>query len=169
MIEDSAPTKPSGPRFRLAALAGWLLLCFGAAGMGAAFAPGDWYAALNKPSWNPPGWLFGPVWTVLYAMMATAAWLVWKEGGWNKQREPLLLFLGQLALNALWSPLFFGLQNPAVAFVEIVFLWLAIVATMRFFLPVNRAATLLLAPYLAWVSFASFLNFTIWQLNPVQP
>jgi translocator protein len=147
------------------ALAGWLLLCFSAASLGALFMPGDWYGALKKPSWNPPGWIFGPVWTALYAMMAVAAWLVWKRGGFAAQRRPLTLFLVQLALNAGWTPLFFGLHWSGLAFAEIVLLWLAIAATLVAFWPVCRTAALLLAPYLAWVSFATVLNFTLWRLN----
>jgi translocator protein len=147
------------------ALGGWLVLCFGAAALGGLFMPGEWYAALNKPSWNPPGWVFGPVWTALYAMMAVAAWLVWRHGGWAMQHRPLRVFLVQLALNAAWTPLFFGLHWPGAAFAEIILLWLAIGATIAAFWPVNRAAACLLAPYLAWVSFASVLNFTLWRLN----
>ena len=146
-------------------LCGWLLLCFAAASPGAVFMPGEWFAALKKPSWNPPGWVFGPVWTALYAMMAAAAWLVWQRGGWKEQRKPLLIFLAQLALNAVWTPLFFGLHRPGVAFAEIVLLWLAIVATLVAFRPVNRTAAWLLVPYLAWVSFAAVLNGTLWRLN----
>ena len=127
--------------------------------------PGEWYASLKKPSWNPPGWIFGPVWSVLYQMMAVAAWLVWGRGGWSKQRRPLFVFLAQLALNALWTPLFFGWHRPGLAFAEIVLLWLAIAATMVAFRPVSRFAAWLLAPYLAWVSFAAVLNFTLWRLN----
>ncbi len=146
-------------------LCGWLLLCFAAASPGAVFMPGEWFAALKKPAWNPPSWIFGPVWTALYAMMAAAAWLVWQRGGWKEQRKPLLIFLAQLALNALWTPLFFGLHRPGVAFAEIVLLWLAIVATLVAFRPVNRTAAWLLVPYLAWVSFAAVLNGTLWRLN----
>ena len=143
----------------------WLLTCFGAASLGAVFMAGDWYATLQKPSWNPPGWNFGPVWSALYTMMAVAAWLVGKRGGFAVQRRPLTLFLVQLALNAAWTPLFFGLHWPGVAFAEIVLLWLAIVATIAAFRPVSRAAAWLLVPYFAWVSFASVLNFTLWRLN----
>ena len=148
------------------ALVGWLALCFGAASLGAVFMPGEWYAALQKPSWNPPGWIFGPVWSALYAMMAVAAWLVWRRGGFATQRRPLALFLGQLTLNAAWTPLFFGLHRPGIAFAEIILLWLAIAATLVVFRPVNRVAAWLLAPYLAWVGFAAVLNFTLWRLNP---
>lgn len=147
------------------ALAGWLLLCFAAASMGALFMPGEWYASLRKPSWNPPGWLFGPVWSALYTMMAVAAWLVWRQGRFAAQRRPLGLFLAQLALNALWTPLFFGLHQPGVAFAEILLLWLAIAWTLAAFWRVHRVAAWLLAPYLAWVSFAALLNFTLWRLN----
>ncbi|MBX7246866.1 MAG: tryptophan-rich sensory protein [Candidatus Sumerlaeaceae bacterium] len=150
----------------LLALAGWVLLCFAAAAMGALFMPGEWYDSLRKPSWNPPGWIFGPVWTALYAMLAVAAWLVWRKGGWGRQRRPFLIFLAQLTLNALWTPLFFGLHLPGLAFAEILLLWLAIVTTLAAFWPVSRPAAWLLVPYLAWVSFAATLNFTLWRLNP---
>jgi len=155
---------PPGMKSALA-LAGWLALCFGAASLGGIFMPGDWYATLKKPSWNPPGWIFGPVWSALYMMMAVAAWLVWKRGGFAGHRRPLALFLTQLVLNATWTPLFFGLHWPGIAFTEIVLLWLAIAATLAAFRPVSRAAAWLLAPYLAWVSFATVLNFALWRLN----
>jgi tryptophan-rich sensory protein len=147
------------------ALGGWVVLCFAAASLGAVFMPGEWYAALRKPAWNPPGWLFGPVWSVLYTMMGVAAWLVWRQGGFARQRRPLGLFLVQLVLNALWTPLFFGLHWPGVAFAEIILLWLAIAWTIAAFGRVSRAAAWLLAPYLAWVSFATVLNGTLWRLN----
>ena len=147
------------------ALIAWLLLCFAAASMGAFFMPGEWYAALNKPSWNPPAWIFGPVWTALYAMMAVAAWLVWKRGGFAAQRGPLGLFLVQLALNALWTPLFFGLHWTGLAFAEIILMWFAIAATTAAFRKVSRPAAWLLVPYLAWVAFAAVLNGTLWWMN----
>lgn len=159
-------TTLTASRFRLLlALAGWVMLCFAAAAMGGMFMPGEWYASLKKPSWNPPGWVFGPVWTALYAMMAVAAWLVWRRGGFAGQRRALTFFLVQLALNAAWTPLFFGLHWPGVAFGEIVLLWLAIAATIASFRPVSPIAAGLLVPYLAWVSFASVLNFALWRLN----
>jgi tryptophan-rich sensory protein len=143
----------------------WLLLCFAAASFGALFTPGDWYAALKKPAWNPPGWIFGPVWSALYTLMGVAAWLVWRRGGAAAQRRPLGLFLAQLALNATWSPLFFGLHQPGLAFAEIVLLWLAIAWTLTAFWPVHRTAACMLVPYLAWVSFAAALNFKLWRMN----
>ena len=163
----SEVARGTGPsRFCVAlALVAWLAASFAAAAMGGLFRPGEWYAALQKPSWNPPGWIFGPVWTVLYVMMAVAAWLVWRQGGWSPQRKPLLIFLAQLTLNALWTPLFFGLHWPGVAFGEILLLWLAIATTLTAFWRVSGTAALLLAPYLAWVSFAAALNFALWRLN----
>jgi len=122
-----------------------------------------WYATLKKPSWNPPSWVFGPVWTVLYISMAVAAWLVWRQGGlWQ---WALALYAIQLVLNAAWTPLFFGLHRPGAAFVEIVALLIAIIATTLAFWPRSTAAGVLMLPYIAWVSFASVLNFTIWRLN----
>jgi tryptophan-rich sensory protein len=147
------------------ALAGWLALSFAAASMGGFFPPGEWYASLRKPTWNPPGWIFGPVWTVLYVTMAIAAWLVWRRGGWAGQRVALLLYLGQLLFNALWSALFFGLRQPALGWVDILLLWLALVPTVAAFWNVQRLAGALLVPYLAWVTFAGTLNFALWQLN----
>lgn len=153
------------PVARFLALGGWLALCFSAASLGAIFLPGEWYAALKKPVWNPPGWIFGPVWTALYAMMAVAAWLVGQRDGVTAQRRPLALFLTQLALNAAWTPLFFGLHRPDLAFAAIVLLWLMLAATLAAFRPVSRVAAWLLAPYLVWVSFATALNYVLWRLN----
>jgi benzodiazapine receptor len=158
-------SEPSLGRSGLALL-GWLALSFGAASSAVFITPGDWYAHLAKPAWNPPTWLFGPVWTTLYVMMAAAAWLVWRQGGWRRQRRALGLFLVQWCLNALWTPLFFGLHRPGLAFVEIVLLWLALLATTVSFWRVRVVASVLLWPYLAWVSFAACLNFTLWRLNP---
>jgi benzodiazapine receptor len=146
-------------------LIGWLLLCFAAAALGGLFPPGEWYAQLAKPAWNPPNWIFGPVWTALYTMMAVAAWLVWRQQGFRAQIRPLGLFLLQLALNAAWSPIFFGLKSPALAFVVIVLLWLTILATTYAFWCAHRVSGALMLPYLAWVTFAATLNFTLWRLN----
>ena len=147
----------------------WLLVCFTAAGVGSAMTSrslADWYPGLTKPTWNPPDWVFGPVWTLLYTMMAIAAWLVWRAAGWRGAPVPLALFATQLALNVIWSGLFFALESPGTAFLRtIVLLWLAISATLVQFWRIDRAAAALLGPYLAWVSFAAVLNFTIWQLN----
>jgi translocator protein len=124
-----------------------------------------WYVRLSKPSWNPPGWIFGPVWTLLYLMMAVAAWLVWREGGWQAQRRALSLFVVQWLLNALWTPIFLGLHRPGFAFVEISLLWLAATLTAFVFWEIKRAAGILMMPYVAWVTFAAVLNFTIWRMN----
>lgn len=133
--------------------------------MGASAGPGKWYLSLNKPTWNPPSWVFAPVWTTLYILMAVAAWMIWKRGGLREQRRPLGMFLLQLALNAAWTPIFFGLHQIGWAFVVILFLWLAILLTILAFRSRNEIAAWLLVPYLAWVTFASILNFAIWELN----
>ena len=143
----------------------WILLCFTAAAGGGFVMTGDWYAMLSKPTWNPPSWVFGPVWTLLYIMMGVSAWLVWKEGGFAQQRKPLTLFLVQLVLNAIWTPLFFGAHALGIAFAEILLLWLAILATILAFRRVSTTAAWLLVPYLLWVSFASVLNATLWWMN----
>jgi translocator protein len=140
-----------------------LALSFSAAAMGGLFLPGEWYAALRKPAWNPPSWIFGPVWTALYIAMAVAAWLVWLRGGFRSQRKALSLFLTQLLFNALWSPLFFGLRSPALA--NILLLWLALLGTIVAFWRARPIAGAILVPYLAWVSFATALNFALWNLN----
>ncbi len=151
------------------ALALWLAFTFGAAATGAFVSTDGWYATLAKPTWNPPNWVFGPVWTALYIMMAVAAWLVWRQGGWRRQRRALALYVAQWALNALWTPLFFGLRRPDLAFACIVLLLIAIALTMSAFRPARRLAALLLLPYAAWVGFATVLNFAIWRLNVDPP
>lgn len=161
----SHPQPTSHPWRRGLVLLASLALSFGAASLGALFIPGEWYASLAKPSWNPPGWVFGPVWTTLYMLMAVAAWLVWQRSEGGVRRRALGLYLGQLMLNAAWTPLFFGLHLLGAALVEMLLLWVAIAATMVAFHRVHRLAAWLLAPYLAWVSFAAFLNFTLWRLN----
>jgi len=124
-----------------------------------------WYKTLNKPSWNPPSQVFGPVWTTLYILMGVAAWLVWRSGDVRSVWLPLALFGIQLALNAAWSWIFFKMQRPDWAFFEILILWVAIAATLVAFFRHSQLAGWLLVPYLAWVSFAAILNFTIWRLN----
>jgi tryptophan-rich sensory protein len=143
----------------------WVALSFGAAWFGSQFEPGAWFEQLQKPAWNPPNWLFAPVWSVLYALMGIAAWLIWKNKGFAGAALPLTLFLIQLVLNAAWSWLFFGLHTLGLAFGEIVLLWLAILATLILFWRERPVAGALFIPYLAWVTFAAALNFTIWQLN----
>ena len=152
--------------FSLLALLGFVVACFVAALGGAVFPPDDWYEHLAKPSWWPPNRLFAPVWTVLYITIAVSGWLVWREGGFTRAVLPLSVYAVQLVLNAAWSPIFFGLRRPDLGFLDIVLIWLSIVATIVLFYPIHAAAALLLFPYLAWVSFAVALNFAIWRLNP---
>jgi len=126
----------------------------------------NWYAGLVKPALNPPSWLFGPAWTILYALMGIAAFLVWKAGWERKEvRMALKVFGSQLFLNAIWSIIFFGLHNPGWALVDIILLWLAIVWTMLVFYKISKPAVYLLLPYILWVSFALYLNYSIWMLN----
>jgi benzodiazapine receptor len=162
---DSAlrqPARERGPLTDLLSLAAWIALCWSAALSGIVFMPGEWYASLSKPAWNPPNWLFGPVWTTLYFAMGSAAWLVART---VRGRSALALFLTQLALNAAWTPVFFGLKQPGAALAIIIALWFAIVVLVAAFWRHSRAAALLLVPYLAWVSFAGALNYAIWRLN----
>ena len=126
----------------------------------------DFYGQLVQPSWAPPPEVFGPVWTVLYILMALAAWLVWRVGGFDHARTALTLYLVQLAVNALWSWLFFAWQMGGAAFADIALMWVLVVATMAVFRRHSRPAALLLLPYLAWISFAAVLNLRLWQLNP---
>jgi benzodiazapine receptor len=164
----SAPESdtPLPLRRSVPALFGWIVITFLAPAAGAFSPPGGWYQTLDKPSWNPPPWIFGPVWTFLYLAMAVAAWLVWKRGGWTAQKGPLSLYLVQLALNAVWTPVFFGAHRIGAALAVIFALWIAIALTGFAFGKVHRASGWLLVPYIAWVSFATFLNFTLWRLNP---
>lgn len=159
----------SKPIFSIIGLFFWVGLCFFVAWTGAQVSPGiassEWYDALNKPTWNPPGWLFGPVWTILYTMMGVAAWLIWKEFGFKNARFVLIVFLIQLFLNGLWSQLFFGMQELGWAFVEIIILLSAIIFTAYLFFQKNRISGWLMIPYIAWVSFATVLNATIWIIN----
>jgi tryptophan-rich sensory protein len=146
-------------------LVGFVVMCFGVSVLGGrAVAPGlaIWYPALAKPSWTPPSWVFGPVWTLLYPLVAVAGWLAWREG---RSRTGTLLFLLQLALNAAWPWLFFGERRIDMALFCVVALWLAILGTIRVFWTVSRGAAVLLLPYFGWVGFATALNAAIWLLN----
>ena len=156
------------PRRQLAGLLICIAVCFAAAGLGGLVTTPnipDWYAQLAKPDWTPPGEVFGPVWGCLYLMMAISVWLVWRQNGLAAARWPIGLFALQLALNSVWSVLFFGLHSPGAAFLDIVLLWVAILACTVTFWYRSRWASVLLFPYLAWVSFAAALNFAIWRMN----
>jgi benzodiazapine receptor len=156
----------------------WLVLlafvgvALAAGAIGAVFAPGvssatsHWYATLIKPEWAPPNNWFGPVWTVLYVLMGTAAWLVWRERYHLGRRVALAAYAIQLLVNALWAPFFFGARNIGAGLFLIIALWLTIVWTLREFAAVKSSAAWMLAPYLIWVSFAGALNLAIWKLNP---
>ena len=160
------------PRNRFADLAGlvfFIALCLGIGALGAsvtATSVRTWYAELARPSFTPPNAVFGPVWTALFVLMAVAAWRVWRAADREATRGPLTLFALQLALNLGWSVVFFGLQKIGAAVATIVVLDVAVVVTMLAFRTIDRAAALLLVPYLAWVSFATVLNIAFWQLNP---
>ncbi|WP_410811571.1 TspO/MBR family protein [Micromonospora sp. 067-2] len=146
------------------ALAGFAAAVFVAAAVGALGVQGttEEYANLRQPGWAPPSWLFGPVWTLLYALIAVAGWLVWRRVGFS---APLWAWSAQLVLNAIWTPLFFGAGRYGLAFAEIVAMWLAIGLTVVLFARVRRVAAALLLPYWAWVTFAAALNLSIWRLN----
>jgi translocator protein len=127
---------------------------------------GSWYQTLEKPSWNPPSWVFGPVWTTLYVLMGIALYLVWKSKAPEKQKRRAITLWGiQLFLNFLWSFLFFGQEQILGALLEIVILWLFILFTIFSFARINKLAAWLLVPYISWVTFAALLNYTIWDLN----
>jgi len=156
------------PIVEIVALVLFVALCLGIGALGAtvtATSVKTWYAALAKPSFNPPNAVFGPVWTVLYVMMAIAAWRVWRKADRETARGPLALFALQLALNLGWSVAFFGLERIGPAVAVILMLELAVVATALAFRPIDRIAAWLLVPYVAWVGFATILNIAIWRLN----
>lgn len=150
---------------------GGLVVCFAiaftaaAVGSVASIQASAFYQELATPAWAPPGSVFGPVWTILYAMMAVASWLVWKEGR-AKSSTALTVYLIQLVLNGLWSWIFFGWKDGRWAFIEILFLWAMILFTILLFWRIRKPAALLLIPYLLWVTFATFLTLKLWQLNP---
>ncbi|MEL6986542.1 MAG: TspO/MBR family protein [Bacteroidota bacterium] len=142
------------------------LVIGGLSGLATASSIDTWFTTINKPSWNPPNWIFGPMWTTLYILMGCAAGIIWHQG-WDKRvvKSALFIFAAQLMLNALWSILFFGMQNPTIAFVEIVVLLILIGLTAKRFHAIKPIAGYLMIPYLLWVAFATFLNFTIMNLN----
>ncbi|MEO0113915.1 MAG: TspO/MBR family protein [candidate division WOR-3 bacterium] len=150
-------------------LVGSIIICQLAGVIGSIFTTRSiptWYASLKKPIFNPPNWLFGPVWTGLFLLMGIAVFLVWQKGMSFPQLKPALIVFGiQLVFNILWSILFFGLRSPFIAFIEIIILWVLILVTVLFFYPISKTAGLLLFPYLLWVSFAAILNFVLWRLN----
>ncbi len=163
MNQAALPLRPPHRR-RWPALAAFGLAAFVAAaigGLGVAGTSGE-YNGLEQPAWAPPSWLFGPVWTVLYVMIAVAGWLAWQRAGFTR---PLWFYAAQLVLNAIWTPLFFGAGQYGLAFADIAVLWVLIGATVLTFWRVHRGAALLLLPYWAWVTYASALNLAIWQLN----
>jgi benzodiazapine receptor len=177
-----APSVPDSPRdsqghrwpvgrvagWRWFVLALWLVLCVGGGafvGLQTSGGADPWYVELRKPVFNPPAWVFAPVWLGLYTMMAIAAWKVWLRGGWAAQRVPLTVFVLQLTANFAWSYLFFGAHLIDLALVDIVFLWFMILLTTRQFVPVDRQTAWLLAPYLSWVTFAAVLNLSFAVLN----
>ena len=149
-------------------LAGWLVACFVTGGIGAiaSASAASFYGERSKPSWAPPAWLFGPVWSVLYVLMGIGAWLVWREHGFGGASAALKLFVAQLFANALWTWIFFVWQQGALSLAEIVALWLLIASTILAFWHLHRLAALLLVPYLAWVSVATALTASLWRLNP---
>jgi len=164
----TTPAHVSSSWRQVGGLIGWLALAYAAAAVGgiASAGAGAFYEQLFRPTWAPPGWLFGPVWSVLYALMGVAAWMVWRAQGFAGARRPLLFFIAQLAANALWSWLFFAWRQGALAFAEVLLLWCLIAATAVTFWQVRKLAGALLLPYLAWVTFASALTLSIWRLNP---
>ncbi len=144
----------------------WIIITL-AVGLAAGMVsrPDVWYDALSKPVWNPPGWIFAPVWIVLYVLMGAAAGLIWQRRAISQSTLALNFYVIQLILNIIWPLIFFGMRNPGLAFAEICLLWIAIVATLFAFWRVYRPASFLLMPYFLWVSFAAVLNLTIWRMN----
>lgn len=126
---------------------------------------GGWYAALNKPAWHPPPWVFGPVWTILYILIGLAGYFAWTRGGRLGRRRAFIVYASQLIANGLWTPLFFGMRSPALALSDLILLWVLILFCMRLFAPRSRLAAVLMIPYILWVSFAGLLNAAIVVLN----
>ena len=160
--------RAAAPLHPIKGLFAWLLVCFITATTGsiASVNAKTFYAQLSQPDWAPPAYLFAPVWSTLYVLMAISAWLVWRQGGFKAAQTALLLFLLQLGVNALWSWLFFSWHLGALAFVDICLLWTLIAATIVAFWRIKPLAAALLIPYFLWVSFALALNYSVWQLNP---
>jgi benzodiazapine receptor len=148
---------------------GWVAVTMGAGIAGTLLSrvqASQFYQQLQRPSWAPPSWVFGPVWTLLYLMMGTAAWMVWRKAGFAEARFAPVLFLVHLLFNAAWTGIFFGLELPGVAFAEILVLWLMIALLLVRFWSVEPASGMLMLPYLVWVSYAAALNFALWRMNP---
>ena len=143
-----------------------LVLVAVVASFGGRYAPSPWYADLAKPTWTPPNWLFGPVWTILYILMAVAAWMVWRQGEHPGARSALVSYVVQLILNGLWSWIFFGRQRIGLALLDLLVLWIAVLATLILFWRVRGSCGLLLLPYLVWITLAGVLNLAVWHLNP---
>jgi translocator protein len=165
-------TQRTSPAFSVGVLLGLFLVCYGVAALGAVFSASEiptWYAALAKPAFNPPNWIFAPVWTTLYGLMAIAAWLVWRTPKLGLtsgfRRAGLIWFVVQLGLNAAWTPLFFHFHRLLAALFVILCLWIAILITLFFFWKAERFAGAIMLPYIAWVSFAAALNYQIYRLN----
>lgn len=163
MVDSYQPTRSKNV-IALAISLGAVVIASALGGLASATSAED-YQRLQQPSWAPPSWVFGPVWTVLYTMMAVAAWLVWRSGPWSQTRPALTAYGVQLVLNAAWTPLFFGLGWRGIAFAELSVLWLILVGTVVLFFRRSAVAGWLLIPYLAWSTFALCLNFAVWQLN----
>ena len=165
----SEPTTKYPRRSRdVLGLAAFLVLCLAVSGIGAAVTAtsvGTWYQALHKPAFNPPDWIFAPVWTTLYILMAIAGWRVWRQAGFETGRKALTVFMVQLALNLAWSFIFFGQQRIGLALIEIAILLLVIIATTVLFWRIDRWAGVLFLPYVLWVAFATVLNASLWWLN----
>jgi translocator protein len=163
MVDSSSPVRPK-PLLALAISLAAVVIASGLGGLASA-SSAEQYRQLEQPLFAPPSWVFGPVWTVLYVLMAIAAWLVWRSGPWAQTRPALTLYAVQLVLNAAWTPLFFGLGWRGIAFVELSVLLVVLVATVVAFWRRSAVAAILLLPYLAWSAFALCLNFSVWQLN----
>ena len=149
----------------IVALIVFVAVCFLAAATGIMFKPGQWYEDLRKPSWQPPKWVFAPVWTLLYCMIAVSGWLVWRVADQLALAIPMGLYCLQLLLNAFWTPVFFGMHRLGLGLAVIIALWLAIAATIAAFATVSFTAALLMVPYLLWVTFAVSLSYAIWRRN----